>query len=66
MRRSVLTRHRLAAAFLFGLLLFCSPVFTLFDRPTFWNGIPVLYVYMFGAWTGLIALMAWILQGHDE
>jgi hypothetical protein len=66
MRRSVLTRHRLAASFLVGLLLFCSPVPVLFDRPVFWNGIPALYLYLFGAWTGLIALMAWILQGHDE
>jgi hypothetical protein len=65
-KRSVLTGHRLAAAFLFGLLLFCSPVPVLFDRPAFWNGIPVLYLYLFGAWAALIALMAWILQGHDE
>lgn len=66
MRRSALTGHRLAAAFLVGLLLFCSPIAVLFDRPVFWNGIPVLYLYLFGAWTALIALMAWILQGQDE
>ena len=66
MKRSVLTGHRLVGAFLVGLLLFCSPVPALFDRPVSWNGIPVLYLYLFGAWTALIALMAWILQGHDE
>lgn len=66
MRRSALTGHRLAASFLVGLLLFCSPIPVLFDRPASLNGIPVVYVYMFGAWAGLIALMAWILHGHDE
>jgi len=65
-RRSALTGHRLAAAFLFGMLLFCSPIPVLFDRPSAWNGIPVLYLYLFGAWTALIALMIWILQGQDE
>ncbi len=66
MKRSALTGHRLAAAFLVGLLLFCSPVPALFDRASSWNGIPVLYLYLFGAWTAMIALMAWILQGSDE
>jgi hypothetical protein len=65
-KRSALTGHRLAAAFLVGLLLFCSPIPALFDRAVSWNGIPVLYLYLFGAWTALIALLALILQGHDE
>jgi hypothetical protein len=65
-RGSALTGHRLAAAFLVGLLLFCSPIPALFDRPSSWNGIPVLYLYLFGAWAALIAVLAWILQGHDE
>ena len=66
MKRSALTGHRLAAAFLVGLLLFCSPIVTLFDRTASWNAIPMLYLYLFGAWAALIALLAWILQGHDE
>ncbi len=66
MRRSALAGHRLAAAFLVGLLLFCSPVTVLFDRPVSGDGIPLFYLYLFCAWTAFIALMAWILQGHDE
>jgi predicted permease len=64
-RRSALTGHRLAAAFLVGLLLFCSPVTALFDRPASWSHIPVLYLYLFGAWAMFIALLAWILGGRE-
>jgi hypothetical protein len=56
----------LVAAFLVGLLFFCSPVTALFDRPLTWNGIPLLYMYLFSAWAALIALLAWILRGHGE
>ncbi|MCG6863734.1 MAG: hypothetical protein LJE70_21135 [Chromatiaceae bacterium] len=66
MKRSTLTGHRLVAAFLVGLLFFCSPVTALFDRPLTWNGIPLLYMYLFSAWAALIALLAWILRGHGE
>lgn len=66
MKRSALTGHRLVAAFLVGLLLFCSPLTALFDRPVYWQGIPEIYLYLFGAWAMLIVLLAWILQGHDE
>jgi hypothetical protein len=65
-RQPVLTGHRLAAAFLFGFLLFCSPLTALFDLPVSWAGIPLLYLYLFGAWTALIAILAWILRGQDE
>ena len=66
MRRSALTGHRLVAAFFVGLLLFCSPVTALFDRPISWNGIPLLYLYLFGAWALLIVLFAWILREYGE
>jgi hypothetical protein len=56
----------LVAAFLVGLLLFCSPVTALFDRPLYWKGIPLLYLYFFAAWAMFIALLAWILRGKSE
>lgn len=66
MKRSELTGHRLAGTFLVGLLLFCSPVTALFDRPIHWHGIPIVVLYLFGAWAILIAVLAWILRGRGE
>jgi hypothetical protein len=66
MRRSVLTRQRLAAVFLAGLLLFNYPLIALFDRPVEWLGIPLLYLYVFGVWAGLIGAMAWIAAVGDR
>ncbi|MFN2218226.1 MAG: hypothetical protein ACK2UA_06450 [Anaerolineae bacterium] len=66
MRHTALTGHRLVAAFLVGLLLFCSPVTALFDQPLYWKGIPLLYLYFFAAWAMYIALLAWILRGKGE
>jgi len=54
--------QRLAALFLLGNLLFNYPLLALFNQPTIVLGIPVLYLYMFGAWAALIALLAWIVE----
>ena len=62
MRQSTLSRQRLAAVFVIGVLLLFSPVVSLFDRPADWFGIPWLYLYLFGVWALLIAAMAWILR----
>lgn len=66
MRRSALMRQRLAAAFIVGSFLLCSPVVMLFDRPVAVFGAPLLYVYLFGVWVLLIAVMAWIVEGGRE
>lgn len=65
-RRSILTRQRLVAVFLGGLLLFFSPLPSLFARAGGVAGIPALYLYLFGAWALLIAATAWIVGGRDE
>ena len=65
MQRSSLTRQRLAAVFLGGVLLLFSPLITLFDHPGEWLGIPVLYLYLFGSWAVFIAVTAWVV-GRDE
>jgi hypothetical protein len=65
-RLTLIKQRRLIAAFLVGLLLFYSPLITLFDRPAEWLGIPVLYLYLFGGWAGLIGAMAWIVRGDEE
>ena len=53
---------RLVALFLVGALLLNYPFLALFDRAATVLGIPVLYVYMFGAWALLIALLALVIE----
>lgn len=64
-RLTLVKQRRLISVFLVGLLLFYSPLITLFDRPAQWLGVPVLYLYLFTGWSGLIAAMAWILRGDE-
>ncbi len=66
MHRSTLTRQRLVLVFLAGVLLFFSPILNLFDRQVVWFGVPVLYLYLFGAWALLIAVTAWIAGSGGE
>lgn len=54
--------QRLAALFLLGNLLFNYPLLTLFNRADTVAGIPVLYLYVFGAWALLIALLAFVVE----
>jgi hypothetical protein len=62
MQRRLLTGERLVAAFLCGGVLFNYPLLSLFDRRVDLFGIPLIYVYVFAAWAGLIGLMAWIIE----
>ncbi|TMH08817.1 MAG: hypothetical protein E6H79_01660 [Betaproteobacteria bacterium] len=54
--------QRLVALFVLGCLLFSYPLLSLFNTGgTLW-GIPLLYVYLFGAWGVLIALMVLVVE----
>ncbi|MBT2990193.1 MAG: hypothetical protein B6D72_14885 [gamma proteobacterium symbiont of Ctena orbiculata] len=66
MNRSTQTRQRLAGVTLLGLLLFFSPVLTLFDKAIEWIGVPVSYLYLFGIWLALILLAAWTVEGSKH
>lgn len=66
MRQSRLIKQRLVVVFLLGLLLFFSPVISLFDRKDSLFGLPILYLYLFGVWLLLILAMAWILRERKE
>jgi hypothetical protein len=57
-----LRSQRLVAVFLLGLLLLNFPLLALFNHSGELLGIPLLYWYLFGAWAGLIGLMALILE----
>ncbi|HJV50705.1 MAG TPA: hypothetical protein VJ652_04560 [Noviherbaspirillum sp.] len=54
--------QRLVALFLLGNLLFNYPLLTLFNRADTVAGIPLLYLYVFGAWAMLIALLAFVVE----
>ena len=56
------SQQRLAPLFLLGVLLFNYPVLSLFNKATSAFGIPIVYVYIFLAWAGLIGLVAWIVE----
>lgn len=66
MQGSILRGPRLVALFLAGCLLFNYPVLALFDRPAEVFGLPLLFVYLFAAWFGLIALMTWIIERRRD
>ncbi len=51
--------QRLVALCALGCLLLSYPLLALFNRPLLLAGVPLVYVYLFGAWALLIALMAW-------
>ena len=57
--------HRFVALCMLGLLLFNYPVLALFNVPGMIFGVPLLYAYLFGAWLGLIVLMARVARSGD-
>ena len=56
--------QRLIALFVLGCLLFNYPVLSLFNVPADVFGVPVLYAFIFTAWTLLIALMAFAAESR--
>ncbi len=58
--------QRLVATFLLGCILLNYPLLSLFDHDASVFGVPVLYAYMFFAWAGLIALMAWVIEHRSS
>ena len=66
MIRNTVAGQRLAALFLLGWLLFNYPVMSIFATTSVIAGIPVLYVYLFGVWAALIALMALVVERHGD
>jgi hypothetical protein len=54
--------QRLVALSLMGVLLFNYPLMALFNVSATVFGIPVLYAYIFAAWSVLIACMAFVVE----
>jgi hypothetical protein len=62
MNGSSIAGQRLIAIFLLGCILLNYPILFLFDRIDTFFGVPSLYVYIFGAWSLLIVLMAYVVE----
>ena len=45
---------------IFGALGFLPPILPFFDRPISLFGMPLIVLYLFGAWLVLIALAYWL------
>lgn len=67
MSRDDRTREYWIALFLLGVAVLTPPLLLVFNQPTLVFGIPVLFLYLFVAWSGLIALAAAIAHrsGHE-
>ncbi len=53
---------RLIAVFLLGVVLLNFPLLAVADVSEALFGLPPLFVYLFGAWGGMIALLALIVE----
>ena len=51
--------ERSIALFLLALLLFSPLVLSIFNQGDFFFGLPPLFAYLFFAWGGIIAAIAW-------
>ena len=65
MQESESRAQRMIALCMLGFVLFNFPVLALFNVAETVFGVPVLYVYIFVAWTALIALMAWVAESRS-
>lgn len=53
---------RLTGLFLIGCVLFNYPILTMFNLKIMLFGIPMLYLYLFTAWLGLIVLIIFVTK----
>ena len=57
--------QRFVASCMLGMVLFNYPILMLFNVSGTLFGVPVLYAYLFIAWAGLIALMAFLAESGE-
>lgn len=66
MQAQSLTPERLVALFLLAVLLLMPPLLIIFNKATLILGVPMLFLYLFVAWTALIALVAFVVERRDD
>lgn len=62
MQRRHLFGQRLTAVFLLGCVLFNYPLLAVFQQAGLWGDIPAVFAWLMAAWSGLIVLMALIVE----
>ena len=56
---------RMVAVAALAVLLFGFPVMALFDVAVRVLGVPLLWAYLFIAWTVVIAIVAWVVRDAE-
>ena len=59
------TVSRLTAVAALGFLLLVPPLIAMFDRGGRVAGVPVIWLYLFGVWAGIIGLIAVTVRRTD-
>ena len=57
--RNAARGDRLIALFVLGMLAFSPALLAIFAQDRLVLGVPLLFLYLFGAWVCLVALLAW-------
>ena len=65
-KRSAKTGPWLVALFALGVVALNHPILSLFALPAHLAGIPLLYAYVFGVWTLLVALVALVVERSPD
>jgi len=64
--KATLKNHYLWLTFLVGMFLLNYPVLSIYNIPSLWFGIPVLFIMVFIIWLGLIGLTYFIVRKTDS
>ncbi len=56
----------LVTLFALGLVLLSWPFLVIANRPVAVLGIPLLVLYFFGVWAGIIAVLFWLTRRHES
>lgn len=60
--RKALARQRLVACTLLAALAFNAPLLWLFDVAVSVAGVPLVFLYLFGIWAAVLAVLAWVVE----
>jgi hypothetical protein len=63
--RNAALGDRLIALFLLGVLLLTPPTMAIFNVDRLVFGIPLLFLYLFGAWLLIVMLVALLLRARE-
>lgn len=55
----------LVALFVLGVVLLSWPLLLVVNRPRAFLGVPVLVLYLFLVWAGIIAVLFWLARRAD-